>query len=327
MNYSGLALFVEIIDKTLLLFCLLLAAAILLVVFFKERLLAKRILQLIRVKSELLSLAKQGEAALKKTCPVIMEKTSPQDFLDLARSKSSFMPPEFADELKKCFIVSGKAAGLEKIATSPRGPKWQRIRAIVSLGYAEDADADGLLKEALLDKDADVSYYAMLSLAQLKTKEAARILLEHLPRKQANARKIASCLENFPPSVVDELIQASYSNNGSVRFWALRIMGRYKDARSLQRAIELAQDGNPEVRASSCECLGALGDARAKTILLERLNDTAWFVRLHAVRALHKIAGAEALEPIEPLRADKHWFIRNAVERIMTVHKKQEGSR
>jgi HEAT repeat protein len=229
MDTLRLTLLLVAINKALFFFCLLLGCSILLSIFLQEKILIRRVLQLIRVRRDLRAVASKGDAEIRRVCPLIMEKTSPEDFLELTRSKSTFMPPEFADDLRKCFSASGKMEGLEKKAKLHFLPKWQKIQILVTLGYAEDAQAFLILKKALGEKDADVSYYAMLSLAQLKTNAAARALLDHCAQKPGDGRKIASCLETFPPEALDELIRATYAKSDAVRFWAVRVMTKFKD--------------------------------------------------------------------------------------------------
>jgi hypothetical protein len=321
MDYSRLSALIIDIDKALLIFCAFLGIAIFLSAIFQEKLLIRRILQLIKIKSDLRALAREGEAAMRRVCPVILENTSHDDFLELTRSKSSFMPQEFSEELKKCFAISGKVANLEKMARSPFVTKWTKIKAIVALGYAEDARAFPVLKNTIDDKDSDVSYYAMLSLAQLKTNAAARALLDHCSKKPQDGRRVASCLEKFPADIIEELIQATYAESDSVRFWAIRVMTKFKNIKCLERITALTKDPNPEVRASSCECLGELADPKAEGALLERLNDTQWFVRLHAVRAVYKVSGAKAISYLMPLQKDPHWVIRSTINKYVIQDK------
>jgi len=198
--------------------------------------------------------------------------------------------------------------------------KWKRIEALLVLGYAECSAPENVLREALFCADEDVAYFSMLSLGQVKTRQAAVILLDFLSAHVFSGYRIISLLEEFPAEIAPDVRRAAESEDALSRFWAIKLLSRFPDRGTLSLLGKLAQDSSADVRAAVCECLGVWGYAETRETLVKALKDEAWFVRMHAVRSLYKIAGYECLPDIAPLIRDKSWLVKESVETIMSRH-------
>jgi HEAT repeat protein len=271
-----------------------------------------------RVMRRLAILSLQGEGALRQSCPAVVRGVSAAEFLMLSRERESLAGPEHGEQIRECLNEVSAGRSLEKDAARRR-PKWRRIEALVSLGYSQSPKAQELLSLAVHDRDPEVAYYAMFSLAQLKTPEAAALLLECLHLRLAGGGKIASFLEGFPEQVLDEVLRASESTDPYVRFWAVRLMRRFPSARCLDTLLRLSGDVSADVRAAVCESLAALKDPSVMETLRPRMYDVAWFVRMHAIRAAFALGGEAVLPEVIGHMRDEHWMVRQAVKEVMVA--------
>ena len=155
--------------------------------------------------------------------------------------------------------------------------KWKRVTAIITLGYINAPSSLAILEKTILDKDEDISYYSMLSLGQIKNNVSAEILLDFLEKRVYSGYKIVSVLENFPSTIVDEVIKKTGSNDPITRFWAIKLLTKFKPKEYMKKIEEFTRDKSPDVRAAACEFLGELGLSEVKESLLRCLNDKRWF--------------------------------------------------
>ena len=306
------------IDKILLGVTVLLAIFDILYVAFKEISESEATRKLAIIKRNLRDLARTGAEKVKNVCPVIMGKVTSQQFLEIARDKELTVSREFEKELRDCFMTSGRIGEIERVSQTSRN-KWHRIQAIISLGYTNSPAAVEILKNSLVEKDEDVSYFSMLALGQLRDNSSAKILLDYLGSHRNSGNRIISLLDKFPSDIVSEALKATESGDPVVRFWAVKLISRFKSKSCLQRIEELTGDTSDDVRAAACECLGKIGSGEAKDTVVRCFSDKVWFVRMHAVRALSAILGKESIPEIVTLLKDKTWLVRDAVKKTM-VH-------
>lgn len=271
--------------------------------------------KLLGIRKNLQNLALAGEMGMKDSCPAIVGQLTPKQFLDVVNERKFILPKELEPQLKECFIASGKIAEVEAIAVRTKN-KWLKIQAIVSLGYSKSSNAADILKNSLDNKDEDVSYFSMLALGELKNKEAAAILLDFIAKHRFSGYRIASLLEQFPDSIIDEFLKATKNNDEAVRFWAINLISKFKAQPAIERIKELARDKSSQVRSAACECLGKLKAKDARPILIKAFKDESWTVRMGAVKALSDIFGKEAIPEIAPLINDKAWSVRDSVKKV-----------
>lgn len=212
-----------------------------------------------------------------------------------------------------------KVSQIKKTAQKARN-KWRRIEAIITLGYLDLPLASDILKKSLIDKDEDIAYFSILSLGRIKTAESARALLEVIRNRTFSGYKIASVLETFPPNIVGEVIEATQDTDPILRFWAIKLLSRFKPKEYTDRIGALTKDKLPDIRAAACECLGDIAGKSLEVFVKECLNDSVWFVRVHAIRALEKISGADSVPDLVNLIRYDNWFIQENIKKVMTKY-------
>ncbi len=303
-------------NKILLTASLLLALLIILYSAVKEILMKIRSRNVALLKKRLESAAISGTGSMQEKCDLLIGDINPLQIIEILRNKELVLPNELQQQFRACFVSEGKIAEIEKIAQNSRN-KWRRIQAIVILGYSKYPASEDVLRKTILDKDEDVSYFSMLSLGYIKSFPAAKILLDFLCKHISSGQEIASLLETFPALIVEEVVKTAENHNPRVRFWAVKILSKFKPHEYINKIMELTNDKSDDVRAASCECLGEMGSSQAKNALVSRLRDNAWFVRMHAVRALHKILKSECIPEVIGLIKDENWLVREGVKKAV----------
>lgn len=314
--YSYYVNLVWLVNVILLFLALFLSAIIIAYAAIKEPLANKRLRNLAAIKTNLYSLAENGKGEIKDACPVIAGKINPEQFLEIVRDWRPLLSGKIEQQLKECFVVSGKIDDIERVARRSRN-KWNKIQALTILGYAHSPHALEILKSSILSRDEDVSYFSLLALGQIKNRASAKILLDFLSKHIFSGHRIVSLLETFPAEVVEEALRATYDKDPFVRFWSVKLLAKFKPAQGFKRIEELTGDGSADVRAASCECLGEVGEKKAQDALRRCLKDEVWFVRMHAAKALSKISEAGYAPEIAGLTEDPAWLVRDTVKKIM----------
>jgi len=305
------------INNILLFVALSLSVAIAIYSAVKKVFADRSIRKLAIIKNDLHHLAKSGAEGIKNICPKIIGEITREQFFEITKDKRSVMPEKFQQQLKDCFINSGKISEIESVAAGS-GNKWGKIPAIISLGYTESRNALGILKSSIYDKDEDISYFSMLALAQIKNKASAGILLDYLSSHSYSGRKVISLLESFPAGIIaEEALKAAENKNPSVRFWAVKLISKFKLKEAHKKIEGLLNDKSADVRAASCECLGELKEKSSEPALLACLKDKIWFVRMHAIRALCKLPGVDCRKEAAKLLDDRVWLVREAAKKTM----------
>ncbi|MDD5454596.1 MAG: HEAT repeat domain-containing protein, partial [Candidatus Ratteibacteria bacterium] len=276
----------------------------------------RRARKLTAIRANLQNLVPTGKGTIENSCPIVTKTFTNEQFFYVAKQMESVLSGEFGQRLKICLASSGKIKDIENVAIRSRD-KWKRIEAIISLGYADSPLALDILKKSVLDRDPDISYFSILALGQIRSSPSAKILLDFLAGHIDSSNRIATLLEKFPSSVAEEVIRLTESQNELVRFWAIKILSKFKQVQYVEKIESLAVDQSADVRAASCECLGEMGLGRSKDVILPRLKDEAWFVRMHAVRALSRILGPESISEIAGMIKDDSWLVRDSVKSAM----------
>lgn len=282
----------------------------------------RRTEKLIAVKRNIRDLSRSGRGPAPATCPAVRAENE-REFLDVEMNREAILfNEEERSFVKTCFA---EPAMLGKIRADVRRPgdKWARIEALLCLGYAGDAAAVPVMREAARSRDEDIRYYALLALGLLRTREAAIALLGFLGRRGYSVHKILSILEKFPPETADEAARLTENGDPSVRTAAIQLIAVFAPARHAGLIASLAADPVANVRAAACACLGRMAASGGKEhmpALIRCLKDGAWFVRMHAVRSLGRLDGDTAMREIVPLLGDRNLMVKEAVKSAMADH-------
>ncbi len=303
-------------DKILFVAAVALALATIIFAAARESVVRRRVLNLEKIKKNLQRMVRADREKIEETIPVFVDEFSPQQFSLLSKEDYLKLSPGLEQEIKDNFISSGKLEAVEQMAHKGRD-KWDRVEALITLGYINSPATLGILQRSLLDRDEDINYFALQALGQLKSQEAAKVMLDFLAKNPHRGYGIALLLEAFPATISAELYEAAASQYGVVRYWAVKLIGKFKARDYLPRIEGLTADSNSDVRAAACECLGLLEDKEAGAVIKTCLKDKLWFVRMHAVRALDLIMGATALPDALPLIDDPAAKVREGVKNIL----------
>ena len=264
-----------------------------------------------------------ADQAAMSRCVSLMKTIAPAELFEVVHNKAT-APLVLSKELSLCVHSPERDELSEKIARRCRN-KWQRIKALLVIGQLGSPNALEILSEALESKDADIAYFSLLALSQIKNAASASILFDAFRKRIASGYKVAAILEDFPEEEVEKLLPYLSDRDASVRAWALKIIGRRRvAARHLSEIVGLTGDHNADVRAAAYECLGNIGDFSVSATLEKGLKDSEWFVRLHALRALEKAGIENTLPSVVALLGDANWHIQEEAKNI--VIKRPEGA-
>jgi len=282
-----------------------------------------------RHRRALLSIKKNVHAILTSDDPALQIASkqyilgfSPQQFIDIETNRvidAVFFNDSEQQFLRSCYVRPEMLSKLEKIAKCSRD-KWRRIEALLALGYTQAISSIGILKSSLLNKDKDVAYFSLIALAQIKTVQSARILLDLIRKDPSNGYKIVSILESFPKEIADEVIDLADYYDPLVKYWALTLLSKIDPAIHIKRIEKFTRDETAEVRAAACDCLGNIDSKNVAPVLLGCMKDDSWLVKSHAILAFGKTMGDEALSEVTKLINDASWSVVDAVREVMTDH-------
>jgi HEAT repeat protein len=192
---------------------------------------------------------------------------------------------------------------------------------MLGLAYIGDAESVGIFKKALSASDADMKYFAIAALGQIKNEESAATLINLLRTDGAPKRKIVSLLEKFPDLIVSErLLPLMDERNTGTRFWSLKLMSRMNPGKHVDKISKMAHDVSAEVRAAACECLGNSKNKAAADTLSSALGDENWLVRASSVKALSTLLGDDSIPKIIALLKDSSLSVLSAVKDALVDH-------
>lgn len=297
-------------DRSLAVWAILLGLAVWIYAVTKNLLDQRRNSALLKIKRNIHALA----GSKKPYVCAGVNITDAKEFLDITMNRDTVL---FSDEerayIKGCFADSGNLGRIRRIASRSHR-KWRRIEAMLSLGYAQDTGSIPILEGALLSKDDDILYFSILSLASIRSRDAAGVLLGFMNVNNVYTQTILSMLENFGSEVDDDIVGLLSSEDPRTRYMAVRLVA----ARNMRYACgdvkRLVLDPSADVRSAACDCIGRLGDSTAKDEIVGRLDDDAWFVRMNAVRALSRISAGDAIPKIILLLSDPALLVKESVK-------------
>lgn len=275
-----------------------------------------------RIKQKLRVLAWGGKDILEKTGPVILASLPERQIFQIVKERGAILPAQLNEEFRKSFTDVKKIDKIKHIASYGRN-KWMRIEALLTLVFIAPETTLTILKKNIYNKDKNISYFSTLALAQIKTTESAKILLGLLDTPTFSAHKITMLLESFPADILDDVVKKTSDPNPTIRFWAIKLLSKFRTHQRLDIIIHLTKDKNADIRSAACECLGEYGNKEAEEPLRHRLLDNVWFVKMHAVRALNKIFQKDCVTMIGDLLKENEWFLREEVKKVMVEHFKE----
>ncbi len=310
------------IDKLLLLLLAFLVLSISIYILIQEFLLKIRGKNLLNLKNNIYELLLQKKG--KSVCFTGIEKLTPKQYIDVVTNRSRwavFFNEEEQEYFKRCFINQHNIVKIERLAKNSRN-KWRRIEAMLALGFAEAPSALVILEKGLFSKDPDISYFSLLALGRIKTDLSLRILLAFLKKDTLRRQKVASILESFPPSAAEQIIKLTDEPEPELRFWAIKILLRFKPVKHIEKIKILCRDVDPNVRAAACECLGNIDGKEAQEQLIQHLKDESWIVRAQAARALSEAIGPGCVPYIVGLLSDNSLNVIEVVGDILMKNTK-----
>ncbi|MDD5731095.1 MAG: HEAT repeat domain-containing protein [Candidatus Omnitrophica bacterium] len=308
------------IDKILLILLALLVLSVVIYIFVQELSFRRRRNRLLNVKNNIYEILLKTK---EKSVFFSGEgKLTFKQFIDVMSNRFRwiiFFNENEQEEIRKSFITQENIIQIERIAKKSRN-KWQRIEAMLALGFAGAPSALVALEKGLFDNDPDISYFSLLALGRLRTDLSLRILLAFLRKNTLRRQKVASIIEFFPPSAADRVIKLTDDREPELCYWALKILSRFKPVKYIQKIKTLSQHYDHSVRAAACECLGNIGGKEAEEVLIKSLKDESWFVRVQAARGLGEAMGENCVGYIAPLLSDNSLNVVEAAGDILTIN-------
>jgi len=238
---------------------------------------------------------------------------------DLAAQEVSQLELATRLDVIRALEEGGVIARHLKRARSPM--KWTRAHALRILGELKVPSSVPTLLTALEDKDPDVRNVAARSLGRMKLQAAEEALVELLGKhdQAVSARIAAICIE-MGPRTAPLLIRSLREGAPKARFWAARILGEIKDARSTRSLGEALTDKEPDVRSASVWALGMIADRASAGLVEPVLADPVWYVRAHAAEALGRIGDPNAVTKLGEALQDRSWWVRkNALDALVRI--------
>lgn len=159
-----------------------------------------------------------------------------------------------------------------------------------------------------------------MALGRIKTDLSLRILLAFLKKDTLRRQKVASVLESFPPSAAEQIIKLVDEPDPELRFWAIKILSRFKPVKHVEKIKILCRNVDPNVRAVACECLGNIDGKGVQGSLIQHLKDESWIVRVQAARALSEAIGPGCVQYVVGLLSDNSLNVIEAVGDILLKH-------
>lgn len=313
---------VIIIDIILFALSVFLSLLIILYIFLRNRAEKKYRHRLWEIKKNVYALAVSGAKLSGKTYPPFASNVMPRDLLDVEMNRardSVFFNAAEQEIFRECFAMPDKIKRVESAALRGRD-KWQRIEAILCLGYLGDKSALNIFKKTVFDKDEDVSYFTLMALGQVKTVDSARVLVDFFKKKRTARYKVVSVLEKFPSEITEEVMPLAKEKDPDVRFWALKLLARLGCRRRIKDIEKLTRDPVDKVRAAACECLGESGEKESASYIESCLADDSWLVRASAVKALSDLLKGASIERVMPLINDASLSVIKSVKNAMVAN-------
>jgi hypothetical protein len=207
-----------------------------------------------------------------------------------------------------------------------RSRKWRRIPALIALARMRADGIHELLEQALHQPDRDVVGAAVVALARIGDRDAARILIAALVRESYPPSRIATELDQFKIAIEDLLRPLLSNSKPQIRYWGVTLLRRSRDIDSLATEVAwLAGDAHPPTRKAVVETLVAMRASSAGEVAERLLGDSVFYVRAAAARALAAVTIELALDQhkragnVAKLLADRDWHARQGAKAALVT--------
>lgn len=189
--------------------------------------------------------------------------------------------------------------------------RWERARAIESLGLIKNVKAEAVLVAALEDPVFDVRIRAARALGSIGGQKARNALVSALGDEgRWSVIRIADILGQMGPYVVNDLIRAFPNLGSSSRIAALDVIIRLANTSHLQFLLSCLSDKDVEVRTRAVTGLGRIGNATALPRLIYALHDREWPVRAKTAKALGNLGFTHPIPALIDCLSDSDWWVR-----------------
>jgi len=166
--------------------------------------------------------------------------------------------------------------------------------AIQSLAMIKDKEAADILIHDLKNKDKEIRNQAGYTLGRLGDERALEPLIQALNDEDKEVRNDISegfvfFAEEIGDPAIKRLIKALKDDNWRLRQHAAWILGNTEDKRAVEPLIQALKDENSDVRMQAAWALGDFNDKRAVEPLVQALHDENKEVREAVTEALDRI--------------------------------------
>ncbi len=200
------------------------------------------------------------------------------------------------------------------LSSAQQNGSADRIRAIKALGDLEDHRAADLVKDLLLDENAEISQVAQEALVRIGCAAWGRCGALMVIGNVADA------------AVAPRLLPSLEDDSPHVRYEAIRALGKLKGKVACAKIEELVKtDPVFEVRTEALKVLRELspGSKQLFAIAQAALSDEAASVRLEATRALGDFADDRAFDMLIERLSDPYWSVRVSAENAICSYGKR----
>jgi len=207
------------------------------------------------------------------------------------------------------------------------------------------------LRNSLVSEDANVRYWAVKTLCELKDSEVVpaikklfasagpedkisiagaisgeeideefkSLLISGLSDPVWNVRKAcADALLKLGSRVTRDLLRFLYAQDADKFYWCTKLLGMLKDERAIEPLLEILETADEDRAETAIVALGEIGSRKASSSLIKLLDSSSWTIRKTAADALINIgeqifADLAALYESEDASDDaRYWCVRIA---------------
>ncbi len=233
-----------------------------------------------------------------------------------------------------CWVVACAAIVVARIVSRRRraalppfdtavaySPEWtHELPASYGNGSAHAAsETREHLERGLRSPEPEVRRATVAALGRLGWRHEWAIdgLVEALAERRDVPARVAAELDRLAPRADTRLAPLLGHPNGTVRYYAARLLAREGNAGTTTPAPDLTGDPSPHVRAAALERLRGSVTGAALRLALRSLDDPHRIVRAEACRTASEISPRSAARFVAPLLADGSWEVREAARQAL----------
>ena len=214
--------------------------------------------------------------------------------------------------------MKNAASALGLIREVARGLKSNlpasRMRACHTLGILGSEEYSDLIIERLYDSNRRVISSAIISLGEIRSRNAVRALLELYKRCTLSQAWLIAAILPFFGHETFEYIRPQFMKQElapSRLILLIKVTSGFKLTASLEVLQHLyKQSDSLDVRINALLAIGNINDLFAVKTVIDALSDAAWQVRAVACNIIGEMAIKGAADRLVSLLKDKSWFVR-----------------